>query len=79
MLSGRSYAVSSHLDLAKRNRFVPVHLDDSLFKVAEILAAGGAHRVPVTDPNDPSKIIDVVSQSTLINFFYKNVRSTALS
>jgi len=61
-------------DLAQRNKFIPVHLNDSLQKVAEILAGGGAHRVPVVDSADPSKVLDVISQSTLINFFYKHVR-----
>jgi CBS domain-containing protein len=58
--------------LAHRNKFIPVHKEDSLYKVAEILAGGGVHRVPVVDKQHPDRIVDIVSQSSLIQFFYKH-------
>jgi len=49
--------------LARRNRFVPVKESDSLQKVTNILASG-LHRVPVV--GDDGKVVNVISQSTII-------------
>eukprot|EP01130_Rhizamoeba_saxonica_P002977 TRINITY_DN1300_c0_g1_i2.p1 TRINITY_DN1300_c0_g1~~TRINITY_DN1300_c0_g1_i2.p1 ORF type:complete len:162 (-),score=30.58 TRINITY_DN1300_c0_g1_i2:526-1011(-) len=48
--------------LSRRNKFTPVHGDDSLLRVAEILASG-THRVPVMGPN--GRVISIISQSNI--------------
>jgi len=55
--------------LARTNRWAPVSSDDSLLKVIELLATG-CHRVPVVLKEDPNKIVDIISQSTLIQFIH---------
>jgi len=49
--------------LARRNRFKPVLLSDSLLTVVELLAKG-LHRVPVLGEN--GRVINIISQSTII-------------
>lgn len=56
--------------MAKRNRFVPVHMNDSLLKVAELLSQNDLHRVPVVDEH--GHILDIISQSTLVAFLYEH-------
>jgi len=51
--------------LARRNPFLPVHPDQTLLEVAEILA-NGVHRVPVVD--ESGKLISIISQSNLIAY-----------
>lgn len=56
--------------LARRHPFTPVSDNASLAEVAAILASG-VHRVPVMKQG---KVVDIVSQSTLINFLYAHLR-----
>ena len=56
--------------LARRHPFTPVPDSASLADVAAILATG-VHRVPVMRAG---KVVDIVSQSTLINFLYTHLR-----
>lgn len=56
--------------MARTNKFTPVHPEDRLLDIVELLATG-YHRVPVMDRADPNKILDIVSQSTLLQFLYK--------
>jgi len=55
--------------LARTNKWAPVLPDDSMLKVIELLA-NGYHRVPVVLKEDQHKIIDIISQSTLIHFIH---------
>jgi CBS-domain-containing membrane protein len=59
-------------DLSRLNAIQSVRADDDVFKVASLLARKGVHRVAVI--NDKDEIVDIISQSTLINFFHKHVR-----
>jgi CBS domain-containing protein len=61
---------SSDLDLSRRNTFHAVHPTDTLLTVCELLAKGGVHRVPVV--NEKGEVTNILSQSSLITFLYKN-------
>lgn len=56
--------------LAKRNKFVPVHAEDSLARIVEILSSPSIHRVPVIDKED--RLIGIISQSNIIQFLQKH-------
>jgi CBS domain-containing protein len=56
--------------LSRRNPFHSVKNSDNLLNVCEILAKG-VHRVPIV--NDKGEAINIISQSTIINFLHKNI------
>jgi len=56
--------------LSRRNTFHPVSPHDSLLTVCEILSKG-LHRVPVV--NEKGELINIISQSTIIQFLDKNL------
>jgi len=60
--------------LTRRNPYHAVSLTDSLWDVCEILASG-VHRVPVVDTE--SKIVNIISQSTIINFLNLHMKDIA--
>jgi len=62
--------------LAVRNRFVPVHPEDTLYKAAQLLASPEVHRVPVVDRE--GRLVDIISQSNLIKFLSVNADKLAV-
>jgi len=56
--------------LSRRNPFHPIREEDYLWSACEILAKG-VHRVPIVDAN--GAIINIISQSTIINFLNKHI------
>ncbi|EFA75864.1 hypothetical protein PPL_10436 [Heterostelium album PN500] len=56
--------------LSRRNPFNSVTLGSPLLKVVEILSKG-THRVPIVDENN--KLVDIISQSSIISFIEKNI------
>lgn len=61
--------------LAVRNRFVPVHPEDSMYRAAQLLGSSEIHRVPVVDRE--GRLVDIISQSNLIKFFSDNATRLA--
>jgi len=57
--------------LKKNNPFHPVARGYSLFSALEVLALSDAKRVPIVDAN--SQIVDVVTQSMMIDFLWQNI------
>jgi len=57
--------------LSRRNVFHPVHKDDSLWKVCEVLATG-VKRVPVVD--EKGQVTNIISQSSIISFLQKHMQ-----
>jgi CBS domain-containing protein len=62
--------------LARRNRFLPVKGDQSIRSVVEILSQGH-HRVPVM--GEGGKVINVISQSTIIKFVTAKLPDAVIS
>jgi len=61
--------------LARRNRFFSVAPDAPLLRVSELLAKG-VHRVPVVNPQ--GKVINVISQSSIVKFLAEHLRDAIL-
>jgi len=59
---------------SRRNPFHPVNSQATLWDVAQILAKGGVHRVPVVDSD--GKLLNIVSQSTLIQLFNRELNAS---
>lgn len=62
--------------LARRHQFRAVHADSPLAEVLHVLGTAGVHRVPVTD-RATGKVVDIVSQSTFIQFVEKHKAACA--
>jgi len=58
---------------SRRNAFLPVNSQATLWDVAQTLAKG-VHRVPVLDSN--GKLLNIVSQSTLIQLFNRELNAS---
>jgi 5'-AMP-activated protein kinase, regulatory gamma subunit len=61
--------------LARRNRFQPISKTASLLQVAQLLAEG-VHRVAIVDDNH--EVVNIVSQSTLVNFLSKHLNESGV-
>jgi CBS domain-containing protein len=59
--------------LSRRNALHPVSPNDSLLDICEILAKG-VHRVPVMDKGE---IVNIISQSSIIQFLHKHNKELA--
>lgn len=57
--------------LARRHAFHPVHPEAPLAEVVRVLGTSGVHRVPVVD-STTGKVVDIISQSTFVQFLAKN-------
>jgi len=62
----------SIVELSKKNKFIPVDENDSLFKVVQILATD-VPRVPVLGQN--GKVINIISQSSIISIISRHCHS----
>eukprot|EP01124_Arcella_intermedia_P026809 TRINITY_DN512_c0_g1_i1.p1 TRINITY_DN512_c0_g1~~TRINITY_DN512_c0_g1_i1.p1 ORF type:complete len:322 (-),score=73.36 TRINITY_DN512_c0_g1_i1:16-981(-) len=56
--------------LSRRNRFITVNENDTLFAVTKVLADTSIHRVPIL--NAEGKIINIISQSSIIQLLSKH-------
>ncbi|GAM27430.1 hypothetical protein SAMD00019534_106060 [Acytostelium subglobosum LB1] len=61
--------------LSRRNPFNSIMVGSNLLKVVDILSKG-THRVPIVDKD--GKLVDIISQSSIIQFIDKNVNSSML-
>jgi len=60
------------VNLSKRNEFHPMTEGTSLYEIVSILSVG-IHRVPIVDANDSNKIVNIITQSGVIQFLAKNI------
>lgn len=56
--------------LSKRNKFIPVRMEDTLLVVCDVMVGTGVHRVPVVD--DKGVVTAIISQSTIIAFLHSH-------
>jgi CBS-domain-containing membrane protein len=59
--------------LTKKNVYHPVKAGSTLFTALELCAIADVHRIAVTDDDD--NLVDVVTQSMLIDFLWQNLES----
>jgi CBS domain-containing protein len=52
--------------LSRRNKFIPVQEEATLWTAAQIIARQSVHRVPVV--NKEGKVVNIISQSSLLGF-----------
>jgi len=57
--------------LARTNKWTAVHDDDTLLRVVELLSTGN-HRLPVVPRDNPNTILDIISQSSIVQFIQQH-------
>lgn len=58
--------------LARRNKFSPLKQSATLYDAVELLSRG-LHRVPIL--NDQGKLVNIISQSSIVNYLDKHLES----
>jgi len=60
-------------DFSGNNPFIPVHEDEAIVEVLREFNVRGVHRMPVLDKKDKTKVLCILSQSTIIDWLGKNL------
>jgi len=64
--------VKDTINMSKRNEFHPISEGTSLYEIVSVLSVG-IHRVPIIDVKDPNKVVNIITQSGVVQFLAKNI------
>jgi len=60
------------IDMSKRNPFIPLLKNASIYDALKILVVENVHRIPILD-DETGSILEIVSQSLVLKFLYLNI------
>lgn len=63
-------SAGSLVDYSTQNPYYPIFSNSSMFAVLSGFGHHGVHRRPVLDPDDPTKVIAMISQLTIIKWLH---------